>query len=641
MKTRWVALALAAGLLFPILALPDAVLADSMSIRVKERVLGWSELFHPDQTQVINPYYRPLFSVLHGGFDRLFGHSHLGLRVLALVCHGLAAIGLLRLARTLGHRRVVTAAAVLWFLWTPGNVFTACWPIVAYWSLAAALGFAAVDGLVRFQARGGAAALLATLLFTVLSLLTSQTAYHFMALALLLLVFPAIPPERPGARRRALAVGLLLGALAYGHFRWLEQVAQGMAGGSLGDRLQQAAVSYPGYFLSTLGSDHVVGLPWLGPIAGAILLVALLGAERRHFWILGYALVAPLPFAAISFSDRAAYHSSALLALFGAGALLEALPRVVTRVQASARCGRQLGGTLLVALLAVLGVQSVQRFAGVHDAAVESRQLYRDLDEILPQLPALPPERRDPWPVAFVNWPRMLKWPLNDRLGIQRPEDLVEPRVLAFFHTESSFFALGSADLSASFEAVVACENGRLVLRDPAHPMGDRTALSPLWYLAPAVEVIPRSGFRRGPRGDEEHRRAIESRLAKIVDPRQLALLETDLKVDRLARDGLREARFDRGGSPQTRDGLGAYFPGQLIADFDLREPGLWVVITYLASEDPVLRVAGSLGRFCDWMQATVDGKEVPVLPIYYHCTGVLVPEGRHQVIIQQRPPGQ
>ena len=637
MKPRiWVAVALAAGLLFPALALPDAVLADSMTIRLKERVLTLPELFHPDQTQHINPYYRPLFAVVHGVFDRCFGESHFGLRLLALLAHGFAGLAFLRLARTLGHGPAVRAVAVLWFLWTPGNVFNACWPVVAYWSLAAGLAFLSADGLVRFQASGQARRLAWFLAFAALSLLTSQTAYHLLALAAWMVLLPALPPERAGARGRAALAAALIAILSFVHFRWLEQVAQGMAGGSIGGRLAKLAQSYPGYFEGPFGSDHVVGVPGLAWGVALTLAVLLICGQRRHLFLAGYALLAPLPFAAINFEDRLAFHSSAVAVLFASGMFLEALPRVATRIHAP-RLVQNAGIAAVAGLLMLLAFQSSQRFDSVHVAAQESEVLYDDLEALLPDLPAI--ER-----VAFVNWPRMLKWPLNDFRGVMRPEELIEPSTKTYFTTKDKFFTLGSADLSAVYDAVVAYEDGRLVRRTPDRPLGSRQPIGPLWYLAPDFRVIDRSDYPAGPRGAEAHRQAVLAASYDLDDPRRMAILEAPIPgISGLLADpsGLVEARLELPApSGQAAVGSPTYFPGQIVADLDLDRPGLWVVITYLAAEDPVIRVAGALGRFCDWMVATIDGQEVPIHPVYYQCTGVLVPPGRHRVVVRQRPPG-
>ena len=557
-RRRAVAIALVAAgtLALPGRFLFDPVLLDSLSIRVKTRLLDVGELLQPAQTGVVNPFYRPLFHLLHRWTDAITGDSHVGLRVLALLCHALAALALVRLARALRLRRPLALGGVLLFLLAPPVVGTAAWPVVAYWTLAAALTWLAAADLVEFVARGGAArALRAVGLFTV-GLFSSQTGYHFVALLPVL----ALAPPRAGSRRaRALLLWPLFAAIALAHFALFERGASGLLAAAPIERLKAALSAWPRFLEGALGGDAITGSP---PIA----------------WI-----------------ALASFCAVALVAL-------------------------------------AQSIQLLPRLAALRRAGSETAQLLADLAPIVPRLSDL--ER-----AAFVNCPSTLRWAVYDAVAIRRPEEMVPLTMVTALSTRGGYFAPSAVDFTPVGKSVVVeCRDGRLIERTPDRPFGERGPL-PYVFLAGGVDLVP--AFAPGLGGEFDRQRHIDGLLARaraLEDPLDHVLVEQPLPglVEPLPRERL-EWRLEPvpvqpGRAPP--EGLASV---QIVARVDVERTAFLVAVTFLISEDPLRRVTADFGRIGSMIEATLDGRNAPIVPAFVHGCGVVVPAGSHEVRLRWR----
>ena len=611
-------------------ALFDSVLLDSFAIRLKGHVLSLAELFRPDQTGLANPYYRPLFTLLHELVDRATHDSDVGQRLLTLSCHALAAFGLLAFARALGLARGARIVALALFLIAPGNVATAAWPLVGYWIVAAALTWFAAARLVTFVQEGGVRHVVVALLLAATSLLAGETAYFLAAFAPLLALLPG---AIAGARRRALLAWPSFVAVALLHYQFLEVHSHGLASEGGAGVLTRMLAEVPRYLEGGAGGNFYDGSR---PLAWILLAVAGLAALSRPR-LRRLALLAPLaafPFAILGHNERYGYFATGATALL----LARALPVALARVGTPPRLAR-LAPLLLVAVIAF---QVPARLDSVREAARVTRTLLNDLDAHRALLDDLDH-------VVFVNTPMPLRWAIADRL---RPrtraefESILErTKMRVWLSSDSAYFAAGSADLrSLGATRALALEQGHLVERPPDRPLGDRRAVS-LAFLAGGVEVVPRvSTSDRGVDRDR-NRDALLARFAALTDPTAIALIEAPLP-------GLSGALPQRelalqieplppGATNATNSASVANpFNQQLVATLKLAQPGLFVVVTYFSAEDPIHRMTGDIGRFCEIVEAELDGAPVPIVPVDYHAAGVVVPAGEHTVRIRPKAAG-
>jgi hypothetical protein len=502
--------------------------------------------------------------------------------------------------------------------------------------LAAALVWFAAARLILFLRDGGARDLVVALVLAAVSLLSGETAYHFVAFLPLLALLPG---RSEGARRRALIAWPLFAAVALLHYEFLEVHSHGLAAGGgtgLVGMVARMAAEVPKYVEAGAGGNFYDG--WR-PLAWVVLAVAGLAALSRPR-LRRLALLAPLaafPFAILGHNERYAYFAT------GATALLigAALPVALARVGAPSRLAR-LAPLLLAAAIAV---QVPARIASARAAAAVTRTLLQELDAHRPLLDDLDH-------LVFVNTPFPLRWAIADRLKPRTRaefESILERiRVHAWLCTDSAYFDAAPADLRplGATRALV-LDHGHLIERPPERPLGDRK-LAPMIFLAGAIEVVPR--VANSDRGiDRERRRdALFERFATIADPTALALVERPIPelAGSLPQRELALKFEPLPAPPRAAKGGAAAseaanpFRQQLIATVRTERPALFVVVTYFSAEDPIHRMTGDIGRFCEIVEAELDGASAPIVPVDYHAAGVVVPAGTHVVRILPRRSG-
>ncbi len=638
----WTVLTLATGMALPATTLGDHVLADSYSFRVKARVLSVGEIFTPDvQKEVVNPYYRPLFIVLQEAFDAVFEESSFGLRLLAILCHLFAASALVALGRTLGLPAAPLLCGLVLFCFNPGNIATAAWPVVGYWTLSAAFTFLAARSLLEYCRHGGWRKAAAFLFLSFCGLLASQTPYHLVAFAGLCWVFPLQRTRR--SRPRALLLLFLGAALVVVHFDRLSSVS-GLASGSYVDRATKALQCILLYFSGSLGDNCMVGLPWIAPWLGAMLLPGLIAGQRRHWFLLCFAALAPLPFAGLGHSERYAYFASGPFSLLLASLCLEGWPEAARMIRAPS-LGRLAGAGLFFGLLGVHVNQSSLRLNEMRTAASDTRSLDDDLDAILPTI------RNDLSATGFINLPRMTRLSLFDRLHLQTVADLrrAEQSFLPInlFVTDGAYFGKASfaaePDPSRNLRHLLYCDGLHLEAMSPAAPLAPRRA-----YLEPVFFARDFEVFAPPPDLPSDRRRSRAFKVAFLEvartfrDPEEKVLIEARVGgLDRPLAVGRVDWQFIPGPAPAVTEEQSSIatprFLGRLKVRTGHERPALLVVVAYTAAEDPVARVTGTEGRCCDLFTATLDGAEVRIVPVFYHLTGVVVPPGSHEVEVFQR----
>ena len=628
-----------------LLSLSDPVLADSLAFRCKARILSWGELFLPGQSQLVNPYYRPLFVALHRIADTWA--SDLGLRVLAVLCHLAAASALAVLLRVAGTAREVGRAAILLFLALPGSTVTAIWPVVGYWSLAAAFCLLGMAAALTFVRSGRRWALLAAIAATIASLGCSETAYFLPAFALLLALLPSdllpVGLDR-AARRRAFAVALTFAGMVFVHLRWLETGAQSLASGSileLGERVLRRA---PVFWTLPFGGDRFVGLALLPWIVLGVQAVRTVGRRHATGW-LALGIAASLPFAVVGINERYAYLSSALLCVWAAQVWLA--PRTRGSGQPTDDGSRsveprppsRLTRLAFAALVAIAVTQSAVRALHFHGAAVRSGRVAADLEELRSEWTPLDE-------VAFVNLPAMSRWVLADLLELRSSEAFdrawqsVTERMVSVVHTDEHWFP--AAPLPPGTKRVFEFERDRVLLRSPDQPLGQRTAQPSPWFLARDFVVVEREWSPwAGQRSELLHRDRVLDASRKLADPSTTVVLErAPSALEPPLPQHVADARFEPLVADQDATGIehGVTIGGRLVVDLDVERTALFVVAIQLAGgEDEVPRVLGDVGRFCDLLVAELDGGPVPIEPVFYHCAGVVVPAGEHRLVIRQR----
>lgn len=644
------AVALAAALLLPGMFLRDPVLFDTFTIEVKGCVLSPLELFAPAQTEVANPYYRPLLALLVHGLWKVTGGSFFAQRALALAGVVFAALALARLARVLGLPGRVATGAVLLFALLPGNVVTAAWPVAVNWSLSGGFTLLAAAELVRraqpergperATARGAVAR---ALLFVLLGLLCSETPYQLVALAPVVALFLVVPCA--GGRRRAalgaLAVAwVVAGAIVLVHFRVFERTAQNLATTAPWVRIANALRTFPLYLAGALGGDDQTGSRTLAAVVGAVALVGLLRFRRRALFLVAFALAAPLPFAAIGHNDRyGLYPAAAALLAVAAGAR-----RGVARIAAlaGARSPRALrralaaGDFVPLALGAAFLLQLPPRLATLREVGRSTAQILADLD-------AHRAEVADADHTDFVNVPYSLRWPLFERLGVTRPEQLVAPPFRSWLCTDDAYFGLAPAGPArAESRRALVLEGGRLVVRPAQAPLGARR-FEPAVFLAGGFEVVARpDGLATGSPAEQEFRAGLNARIVALAAPRDHVVLERAPEglVAPLPTEKLAWRIEPLASSPELEAAVrqqASVLAVRLVAEVEVPRAALLVVVTYLASEDPLHRLTCDTGRFYDLLAATLDGRPSPILPAFVHGCGIVVPAGKHEVVLLQK----
>ncbi|HET6164692.1 MAG TPA: hypothetical protein VFG37_13570 [Planctomycetota bacterium] len=644
------AVALAAALALPGMFLRDPVLFDSFTIEVKGRVLSPLELFAPAQTEVANPYYRPLLALLVHGLWKVTGGNPLAQRGLALAGVVFAALALARFARVLGLPRRVATAAVLLFSLLPGNVVTAAWPVAVNWSLSGAFTLLAAAELVRLAqlARGperarARAAVARTLLFALLGLLCSETPYQLVALAPVVALFLVVPSAgaRRGAALGALAVAWVAAcALILVHFKVFERTAQNLATTAPMVRIANALRTFPLYLAGALGGDDQTGSRTLAAVVGAVALLGLVRFRRRALFLVAFVLAAPLPFAAIGHNDRyGLYPAAAALLAVAAGAR-----RGVARIAALA--GARSPGARRRALAAgdfvplVLGaaflLQLPPRLATLRDVGRSTGQLLADLDSHRAEV-------ADVDHTDYVNVPYSLRWPLFERLGVTRPEQLVAPPFRSWLCTDDAYFGLAAAGPArAESRRALVLDGGRLVVRPAQAPLGARR-LEPAVFLAGGFEVVARpDGLATGSPAEQEFRAGLLARIEKLAAPRDHVVLERAPEglVAPLPTEKVAWRIEPLAPSPELEAAVrqqASVLAVRLVAEVEVPRAALLVVVTYLASEDPLHRLTCDTGRFGDLLAATVDGRPAPILPAFVHGCGIVVPAGKHEVVLLQK----
>jgi hypothetical protein len=642
---RWLGHPAAAPLLItllvlalPGLALFDPIFLDSYAIRLKGHVLSLFELFRPEQTGFANPYYRPLFALLHELVDRLTGDSDLGQRLLALGCHALAAAGLLAFARALGLGRRTRTLALILFLIAPGNVCTAAWPLVGYWTLAAALTWFAAARLVDHVRTGSSRALASAAAWAVVSLFCAESSYHLAALLPLLALLPprvapgaTLPRQDTLARRRALLAWPLFAAIAALHYAFLEVHARGVSANAPLERIARALAAVPRFLEGGAGGNAYDGSR---PLAWVVLACAG-GAALLRPKLRLLALLAPLaafPFAIVGHNDRYGYFATGATALLIAGGL----PLAVTFATNGRRrrSVARLAAWAPLALAAVVAFQLPARIASVRTAGRATRALLDGLDRQRARLDDL--DR-----VVFVNTPSPLVYAIAHRLAPRTRAEfesiVARVRMRAFMATDRAYFGGGPAELAplGATEALV-CDGGELVARPITQPMGGRTLL-PLAFLARGVALVEPVRTAATGRERERGRDELLARFRKLDDPLASVLIETPIaELEGQLPDAPLQLEFEPLATGQV-NAARLPFANQLKATTDLPRPGLLVVVTYFAAEDPLHRLTAEIGRFCDSFEADVDGAPVRIVPAFFHAVGVVVPAGHHVVRVRAK----
>ena len=643
-----VVLVVAATIWLPGRFFDEPVLLDSLALRVKERVLSPLENFDPASSQVVSPYFRPLFTLLHGVADRLPIGPERGERLLALACHAFAALALWRLARALKLRRDVALGGLVVFLLAPPNTTTAAWPVVGYWPLAAAFSWLAIADFVEFTATGRRARAVRGALLFAIGLLSAETGYHFVALLPLL----ALAPPRAGSRRiRPLVLWPIVALVAFAHFHFGERASSGLVTTAPLDRLRTAFEAWWRYLESGLGGDAFSGAR---PIAWAAFACILLGAwsfrgPRRRFLVL-HALIAPFPFAALGHNDRCGYFAYGVAALAFAACAPRGIARVLLLLRltgikgigggmAVRRVRRAFMGSLapIVLLLLAFVDQRDERARSMQLACDETAALRSDLAPLAPSLLAA-----DLDAVAFVNCPSTLRFAVYDALSSPRAEDLKPLRTTAVLCTKRGYFSAGPIEFaSAGCKQVVVCEGGRLVARPPDRPLGAREPL-PFVFLAGGVDVVapPREGFE-SELARQRYFDGLLTRTRELEDPLNHVLIEQELpELREPLPDEAPEWRLEPVPTPAGTEPPPGLFGQRLVVRVDVPSAALLVVITYLAADDPLRRVTGDFGRHSELLQARLDGVPIEIVPVFVHACGILVPAGAHEIVLQAKPLG-
>jgi hypothetical protein len=613
----------------------EPTLLDSYAIRVETRAQSAASWFAPGGSEIGNPFWRPLFHALHEAADRLgaafLGDGDRGLRLLALLSLGFAAYALVRFARELRLPRGVAGACALLFCLAPPAISTAGWPVAASWPLGIGCTLLAAGASLRHARGDSGRAFVRALLWTALGLMTSQAPWHLGPFFLLLCVLP--PTAAAGARRRALLLAVPVATLLLIHASWLETAARPKSGTPDRALLLRAVGSLPRYLESGLGGDTVGGVRALAWAALAIVLAAAIHDRRRRFLALEF-LLAPLPFAVAGYSDRYALLTTAL----GLLAFAAAAPVVIATLSRGASRRRRwlpAGAMALVFL-----VQSRPRLFLLEAANDESARIIgavRAAGDALLDAPAALLINAPPYLLEAVQALRL------GRVRIARVRGEA-PRIAPGFAppvhalcTKDGYFSLDPPDATTTQGALPFEWDGQaLVPRDPAAPFGPRREL-PVAFLASGFEVLTAPTPAHPVLLPFAREEAATARTRGLEEPMSNALLERPLEglVEPLPTE-----RLDWRVEPlSAEDGRGAaQFDQQLVATIDVPRPALLVVgVTWLGPPDPLRFIVGSARRWCDLFRAELDGKPARIEPVYGHACGIVVPAGRHQVVVRGR----
>lgn len=611
-------------LLLPGRFLFEPTLLDSYAIRVKTELLSPTELFHPSQAELLNSFWRPLFHLLHAQVDRLAAGSDVGLRLLPLLAFAAVAFGMGRLARALGLPRAGTLPAVALFLVAPPNVTTASWPVAASWPLGVAITLHAAADLLAFAANGRRAQLWRGVGLVAVGLACSQAPWQL--LPLLSAAHLAPPSARVHRTRLLVALSAAL-ALVMVHLLLLERGAVTRGGGSLAD-WREALARMPRFLESGLGGDSLTGarpVAWL-----ALATIALASWRDRRLRCLALmVLAAPLPFALVGHSDRYALHAHALAAL----ALAAALPRVAATAFGGAVAGGRVARIVLpLPFVAVSLLQLPDRLSALRRCNAEARQIVAAVRDAAPQL-------GDLRSVRLVNAPPYLgvvAFHQALRHGASRWVALTNTPAL---RTRDGYFALAPlAESDGDAARLFEWDGTQLIARDPAAALGGRRLLPPL-FLAGGFEVVePRRGC--GPLAEIEEETLLLDQIAERVAPFDAVTVEAPLPqlAPPLPRGAL-DWRIEPVALGAADRPAGRLFDEQIVATVDVSAAALLVVaVTWLQPPDPMRWVTGDAGRWTSFFEATIDGEPVPIVPVDRHLCGVVVPSGRHEVIVCGRP---
>lgn len=615
----------------------EPTLLDSWAIRVETRTQSTAALFAAGGGDA-NPFWRPTFHWLHAGADRLgatlLGDGDRGLRLLALLAFWFAALALFRHARALRLPRGVAAAAALLFCLAPPAVTTAGWPVAASWPLGVGCTLLATAAALRHvRGDGGSGAAVQAVLFTALGLTTSQAPWHLAPfLALLCLVPPSVAP---GARRRALLLAPPIGALLLLHAGWLETAARPAAGSEFMPLLARAVQALPRYLEGGLGGDAIGGarpLAW----AALLLIAATAWRDRRRRFLAAQFALAPLPFAIAGHADRYALLTTALGVLAFAAAAPVALAAMK---QGATRRARWLPAAALAVVFLVQVRPRLFLLAAANDEAGRITAAVRAAGTALLDAPA----------AQLINAPPYLDQVVR---GLRLEEERVArvagsaPRAAPGFAlphaalvTRDGFFALEPPDAaSAGGVRPFEWDGAALVERPPAAPLGERREL-PAVFLAGGFDLLAAPAAPHATLAPFLLETAAVARTRELADPLATALIERPLAglVAPLPTDRLDWRIEPLAAAPGERRRPSA-FDLQLVATVDVPRPALLVVgVTWLGPVDPLRFILGTMRRGCDHFRAELDGAPIRIEPVFGHACGIVVPAGRHEVIVRGR----
>lgn len=554
---------------------------DDFALLRQAQSRGVGEILADDFGTRSAPFWRPGWRLLFRAGYLCLGDQELPWFAFCIGMHVLLALVVVALLR---RRLGLPAATLAGLLYGVGaaHVEAVLWPAAALNALPAAL-FLLLSGwsLLRWAEGGGLGWTVAALAGFVASMLFREAAYH---LPLLVLAAWACLTDAAGRRRpvrELLAVFVPMALMVVAHYVWLNRKSATRL--SLGESLEQLVVcagTYAGALLGWPGS----GILALAVLVGGVGLLVVAGDRRTRVTAL-WVLAALWPYALMDYASRLATFAALALAVALGHAAAATQPRPWLRWLAFG-----LGGLLL----ATHGLRHRGEQALLRDRGEVCRAILRSCRELkLHEQPFLVVDRV---PTELHN---SLREMLELRLGSAPPvvEMLLLPR------PPLALYVGVSPDGVPPDAAVVHYEPS-------PEPRQHRFVLLPRAALAPGLVPVPPFAITESYQEFADAAAAGQAIAAGALDPRRTTAVVGPLPKPL---------------PPEPQRGR--------VLGFRLEDR---VVTAEVEAETAVLL---AICHYVDLTMApatvAIDGTNVPILQANGVANAVLVPPGRHQVVVK------
>ncbi|MEW6741191.1 MAG: hypothetical protein AB1486_00400 [Planctomycetota bacterium] len=573
----------------------DFPVADCFSLLIKARELSLGEILSPDQTAVINPYWRPLFVLFLKVAEAWAGPAPLLQHLLSSAAHAATTVLAWLLGRQLlGPRPALVLGAALFAL-SPVTVDTVAWTTVAYAVLSGLFATATLLLALRWLASPSPLSILLPVGSAALGLMASQSPYALIPILVLYSLLFARDRQRIASLRAAGALVTLLALLVLVHYFVFEKRISadhfGPAPSTPLGLLSRLVATIPRFTGALLALPELPMVWWLIALAAiAALTLALLG--RAGFFLFLAALLGTLPYSVVGYTDRYAYFAAVPFFVWLA-AFVEALP-------VPSRHLRSLPRAALLALAAA-------EIWMMHGVLTKWDQLGKHAHGIYEDIAAVRGQVQSPAQLRLVNMPSFCHWIVRYQLRFPSNVDLKRERYL---ETERVRFNPPQIELEPG-EILLHYEGGRLVRRQVEDLARGRTDYPAVGF--PKVLVL-------SPPDEHDILATVDRYEGNVAEMVVLEQLPPGLPAT-LSGGELLARRID---------------PASGTASWRVRMPstGLAVFVLPYWPHDPLAAAIRQTGRVPAHVRAQLDGKPTQVYPAFYHFVAVVVPAGEHEVTL-------